>query len=83
MNTTVIPAKAGTQSLHDRSGEASQHRARLGPGLRRDDDSVLAALLRVSAPPRESNSMLGCARTLGHLFTRGRGDAEGGVSSWV
>jgi hypothetical protein len=33
----VIPAKAGTQSLHKRRGEASRHRARLGPGLRRDD----------------------------------------------
>jgi hypothetical protein len=77
MNATVIPAKAGTQSLHKPRGEASQHRARLGPGLRRDDGGVFDRLLRVSAPPREPNSMLGCARTLGNLFTRRRGDAEG------
>jgi hypothetical protein len=77
MNATVIPAKAGTQSLHKPRGEASQHRARLGPGLRRDDERDLAALLRVSAPPREHNSMLGCARTQGNLSTRRRGDAEG------
>jgi 3-hydroxyisobutyrate dehydrogenase-like beta-hydroxyacid dehydrogenase len=38
----VIPAKAGTQSLHERSGEASEHRARLGPGLRRDDEEEAA-----------------------------------------
>jgi hypothetical protein len=35
---TVIPAKAGTQSLHMRRSEASKQRARLGPGLRRDDE---------------------------------------------
>jgi hypothetical protein len=35
---TVIPAKAGTQSIHKRSGVASKLRARLGPGLRRDDE---------------------------------------------
>jgi 3-hydroxyisobutyrate dehydrogenase-like beta-hydroxyacid dehydrogenase len=38
----VIPAKAGTQSLHKRSGEASKQRARLGPGLRRDDEEEVA-----------------------------------------
>jgi 3-hydroxyisobutyrate dehydrogenase-like beta-hydroxyacid dehydrogenase len=38
----VIPAKAGTQSLHKRSGEASKQRARLGPGLRRDDEEKAA-----------------------------------------
>jgi hypothetical protein len=36
--SVVIPAKAGTQSLHKTSGEASKQRARLGPGLRRDDE---------------------------------------------
>jgi hypothetical protein len=46
MSITVIPAKAGTQSLHKSRGEASQNRARLGPGLRRDDDSVFDRLLR-------------------------------------
>jgi hypothetical protein len=38
----VIPAKAGTQSLHKRSGEASKQRARLGPGLRQDDEEEVA-----------------------------------------
>jgi DNA-nicking Smr family endonuclease len=33
----VIPAKAGTQSLHKQRSGASNHPARLGPGLRRDD----------------------------------------------
>jgi hypothetical protein len=37
MNSLVIPSKDGTQSFSKRRGEASQHRARLGPGLRRDD----------------------------------------------
>jgi glycyl-tRNA synthetase beta chain len=36
----VIPAEAGTQSLHEQSGEASKDLARLGPGLRRDDEEV-------------------------------------------
>jgi glycyl-tRNA synthetase beta chain len=36
----VIPAEAGTQSLHEQSGEASKDLARLGPGLRRDDKEV-------------------------------------------
>jgi hypothetical protein len=36
----VIPAQVGTQSLHKRSGKASKQRARLGPGLRRDDGVV-------------------------------------------
>ncbi len=38
----VIPAEAGPQSLHKRSGEASEHRARLGPGLCRDDEEEAA-----------------------------------------
>jgi aminoglycoside phosphotransferase (APT) family kinase protein len=37
----VIPAKAGTQSLHKKLGEASKHWARLGPGLRRDDVKIV------------------------------------------
>jgi hypothetical protein len=37
MTSTVIPAKAGTQSLREQRGEASRLRTRLGPGLRRDD----------------------------------------------
>jgi hypothetical protein len=41
---------------------------------------AMTSSLRVSAPPRESYSMLGCARTPGNLFTRRRGDAEGEVS---
>jgi glycyl-tRNA synthetase beta chain len=36
----VIPAQAGTQSLHEQGGEASKDLARLGPGLRRDDEEV-------------------------------------------
>jgi hypothetical protein len=36
----VIPSKDGAQSLSKRRGEASKHRARLGPGLRRDDGWV-------------------------------------------
>jgi glycyl-tRNA synthetase beta chain len=38
VTTHVIPAQAGTQSLHKQSGEASNNPARLGPGLRRDDE---------------------------------------------
>ena len=35
-----------------------------------------SSLLRVSAPPREPNPMIGCALTPGNLFTRRRGGAE-------
>jgi hypothetical protein len=62
MNTTVIPAKAGTQSLNKRRGEDSQHRARLGPGLRRDDDSALATLLCAFASLLETQPFLSLAR---------------------
>jgi 3-hydroxyisobutyrate dehydrogenase-like beta-hydroxyacid dehydrogenase len=38
----LIPGNAGTQSFHKRDGEASAHRARLGPSLRRDDEEEAA-----------------------------------------